>query len=138
MLDLKDFYLKSLLPNYNILTEAGSSFDYKHSEISRIKMKSSYSEERRMTIANLNKGKSFSAETREAMSKAALNGTKVIYSEKAIFNMRKRSKAIVVYNLDHTVLGEFISIIESSKSLGCDQKTIRRALQSEKQILRIR
>ena len=30
LLDLEDFYLKSLLPNYNILTEAGSSFGYKH------------------------------------------------------------------------------------------------------------
>lgn len=38
-LDLKDFYLKSLLPNYNILTEAGSSFGYKHTEITRINMK---------------------------------------------------------------------------------------------------
>lgn len=30
LLDLEDFYLKCLLPNYNILTEAGSSFGYKH------------------------------------------------------------------------------------------------------------
>lgn len=29
LLDLEDFYIKSLLPNYNILTEAGSSFGYK-------------------------------------------------------------------------------------------------------------
>ena len=40
LLDLEDFYLKSLLPNYNILTEAGSSFGYKHTEITRINMKS--------------------------------------------------------------------------------------------------
>lgn len=39
LLDLEDFYLKSLLPNYNILTEASSSFGYKHTEIVRIKMK---------------------------------------------------------------------------------------------------
>lgn len=48
LLDLEDFYLKSLLPNYNILTEAGSSFGYKHTEITRIKMKSDYSIERRL------------------------------------------------------------------------------------------
>ncbi len=29
LLDLEDKYLKSLLLNYNILTEAGSSFGYK-------------------------------------------------------------------------------------------------------------
>ena len=28
LLVIEDFYLKSLLPNYNILTEAGSSFAY--------------------------------------------------------------------------------------------------------------
>ena len=54
LLDLEDFYLKSLLPNYNILTEAGNSFGYKHTEITRIKMKSNYSEERRQRIGNLN------------------------------------------------------------------------------------
>ena len=42
LLDLEDFYLKSLLPNYNILTEAGSSFGYKHTELSRIKIKTNY------------------------------------------------------------------------------------------------
>ena len=63
LLDLEDFYLKSLLPNYNILTEAGSSFGYKHSEITRIKMKSNYSEERRAAIGSLNRGKNLKQET---------------------------------------------------------------------------
>ena len=44
LLDLEDKYLKLLLPNYNILTEAGSSFGYKHTEIDRIKMKDTYLE----------------------------------------------------------------------------------------------
>lgn len=69
---MEDFYLKSLLPDYNILTEAGSCFGYKHSEVTRIKMKSCYSESRRNRIGDLNKGKSFSPETIEAMKKAAL------------------------------------------------------------------
>lgn len=137
-LDLEDFYLKSLLPNYNILTEAGSSFGYKHSEVSRIKMKSNYSQEGRMTIANLNKGKSFSPETIEAMKKAALNRTKPVYSNEALSNMKKKSKAIVVYNLDYTVFGEFPSITEASKFMGCDHKTLRRALSRRVNILRRR
>jgi group I intron endonuclease len=57
LLDLEDFYLKSLLPNYNILTEAGSSFGYKHTELDRIKMKVRYSLERRLLIGNLGKSK---------------------------------------------------------------------------------
>lgn len=60
LLNLEDFYLKSLLPNYNILTEAGSSFGYKHSEFTRIKMKSSYSDQRREALGNLNKNKKLS------------------------------------------------------------------------------
>ncbi|TVY36384.1 putative intron-encoded endonuclease [Lachnellula occidentalis] len=138
LLDLEDFYLKALLPNYNILTEAGSSFGYKHSEITRLKMKNSYSEERRSTIGSLNRGKSLSPNTIELIKKAALSRTKPIYSEQSIKNMNKKSKAILVYNMDYTVYGEFPSIVDAAKSLGCDQKTIIRALQTPKQILRRR
>ncbi len=136
LLDLEDFYLKSLLPNYNILTEAGSSFGYKHSEITRINMKANYSEERRVAIGNLNKGKSLSPNTIELMRQAAFNRTKPLYSAEATLNMTKKSKAILVYNLDYTVYGKFNSIVDAAKSLGCNQKTITRALQSPKKILR--
>ena len=81
---MEDFYLKSLLPNYNILTEAGSSFGYKHNETTRLNMKANYSEERRLAIGSLNKGKSFSPSTIEAMKKSALNRIKPIYSDKII------------------------------------------------------
>lgn len=138
LLDLEDFYLKSLLPNYNILTEAGSSFGYKHSEITRVKMKNSYSIERRATIGGLNKGKSLSPNTIELMKEAALNRKKPIYSEKSIKNMKKSSKAILIYNMDYTVYGEFPSIVDAAKSLSCDPKTISRALKTPKQILRRR
>ena len=138
LLDLEDFYLKSLLPNYNILTEAGSSFGYKHSEITRLKMKLCYSEERRAATAGLNRGKSFSPHTIKLMKKAALNREKPIFSEQSVKNIKKKSKAIIVYNMDYTVYGEFPSIVDAAKSLGCDQKTIIRALQSPKQILRRR
>jgi len=138
LLDLEDFYLKSLLPNYNILTEAGSSFGYKHSETTRLNMKTNYSEERRLAIGSLNKGKTLSPSIIEAIRLSALNRTKPIYSEEAIQNMKNNSKAILVYNMDYTVYGEFPSITEASKSLGCSQKTIYRALQTPKKILRRR
>ena len=138
LLDLEDFYLKSLLPNYNILTEAGSSFGYKHNETTRLNMKTNYSEERRLAIASLNKDKSFSPTTIEVMKQSALNRVKAIYSKKGVQNMKKNSKAILVYNMDYTVYGEFPSITEASKSLGCSQKTIYRALQTPKKILKRR
>lgn len=42
-----------MLPNYNILTEVGLSFGYKHNEITRLNMKTNYSEERKLAIGSL-------------------------------------------------------------------------------------
>ena len=141
LLDLEDFYLKSLLPNYNILTEAGSSFGYKHTEVTRLKMKAEYSQERREKIGNLNRGKSLLSSTKEKLRKIALTRDKRIYSDEAILNMKReatKSKPIILYNLDYTVYGEFSSIVEAAKSIGCSEKTIRRAFKTDKQILKRR
>lgn len=136
LLDLEDFYLKSLLPNYNILTEAGSSFGYKHTEITRIKMKANYSEERRKAIGNLNKGKTLSEETLLKMREKALLRSPRKFLPESLKNMQKKSKSIILYNIsNNTVFGEFNSILEASKSLNCNEKTIRRALKTEKKIL---
>lgn len=137
LLDMEDFYLKYLLPNYNILTEAGSSFGYKHTELSRIKMKINYSIERREQIGKLNKNKKLSVETIEKIREKAFE-RKVYYSDEAILSMKKRSKAVILYNIDHTVFGQYPSIVEAAKSINCGEKTIRRALKTEKKILKRR
>ena len=131
LIKLEDFYLKSLLPNYNILTEAGSSFGYKHTELTRANMKSNYSEERREIIGNLNKNKKLSPSTIEAIRQKALNREKFVYSEKALANMKKASKPIIVYNLDNTVYGEYTSITETAKHMNCSVKTIYRSLKHD-------
>lgn len=136
LLNIEDFYIKSLLPDYNILTEAGSSFGYKHSEVTRIKMKSNYSEARRQRIGTLNKGKTFSIQTIESMRQSALNRKQVNYTEVGIINMKKNSQAIVIKELNNIVYGEFNSIIETSKALNCSTKTIQRALKSPRKILK--
>ena len=138
LLDLEDFYLKSLLPNYNILTEAGSSFGYKHSEISRIKMKSNYSEQRRATIGSLNRGKNLKQETVNILREKALERGKVNYSLQPLANMEKKAKAVLIYNLDYTVYAEYSSIAEAAKCLDCSVKTVFRALKSEKKLLKKR
>lgn len=138
LLDLEDFYLKSLLPNYNILTEAGSNFGYKHTEMTRIKMKTNFSLERRMRIGNLNKDKNISKYTIEKMREIALNREKPNYSEEGLQNMKKKSKAILLYNLDFTVYGEYPSISETAKAINCSVKTITRALKTNKKLLKRR
>jgi group I intron endonuclease len=138
LLDMEDYYLKSLLPNYNILTEAGSSFGYKHTEIDRIKMKLNYSIERRERIGKLNRNKKLSLETIEKIRDKALSKKKIFYSDEALLNMKKKSKPVILYNLNNTVFGEYLSIVEAAKSINCDSKTIRRALKTEKKILKRR
>lgn len=138
LLDMEDSYLKYLLPNYNILTEAGSSFGYKHTELDRIKMKGNYSISRRELIGNLNKDKSILSETREKMRQKALIREKRSFSEEASLNMKKRSKSIMLYNLDKTVFGEFPSITETARKINCNEKTIIRALKTDKRILKRR
>lgn len=137
LLDMEDYYLKSLLPNYNILTEAGSSFGYKHTEIDRIKMKLNYSIERCERIGKLNNKKLY-LETIEKIRDKALSKKKIFYSDEALLNMKKKSKPIIIYNLNNTVFGEYPSIVEAAKSINCDSKTIRRALKTEKKILKRR
>lgn len=136
LLDIEDFYLKSLLPNYNILTEAGNSFGYKHTEIDRIKMKSNYSEQRREKIGLLNKGKKLSEITIERMRDKALSRLPHNYSEQGLANLKKKSKPIVLYNKNGTIHGEYSSILEAANNVNCAYKTILRALKSESKILK--
>lgn len=84
-------------------------------------MKANYSEKRRMAIASLNISKSLSPSTIVFMRQAALNCSKLISSAEGIQSMKKKSKAILVYNFYYTVFGQFISIVEAAKSLGCDK-----------------
>lgn len=136
LLNLEDFYIKSLLPDYNILTEAGSSFGYKHTEVTRIKMKANYSEQRRKLIGDLKRGKSFCSKTIESMRQSALNRKDVNYTELGILNMKKNSKSIIVKQLNNTVYGEFNSIVETAEALNCSTKTIQRTLKSPSKLLK--
>ena len=52
--------------------------------------------------------------------------------------MKKKSKSLLIYNLDYTVYDEYPSIIEAAKCLDCNEKTIRRALKTRKKLLKRR
>ena len=142
LLDLEDFYIKSLLPDYNILTEAGSSFGYKHTQVNRIKMKANYSEKRREKIGSLNsrvRSKTLSSETIEAMRESALNRKPLNYTEQGVLSaarMKKNSKPVIVKELNNTVYDEFNSIVEAAKALNCSTKTIQRTLKTPSKTLK--
>ena len=134
LLDLEDKYLKLLLPNYNILTEAGSSFGYKHTEVDRQKMKDIYTDARREMIGSLNRGKKLSPETIEKMREKALNRSPMLdeIKKKCIAHTRP----VVLYNLNGTVYGEYSTILDAANSINCGEKTIRRALKTEKGLVK--
>ena len=133
LLNLEDKYLKLLLPNYNILTEAGSSFGYKHTEVDRIKMKDGFNDARREMIGSLNRGKKFSPETIEKMREKALNKPSMSDETKKCF---PNSRPVVLYNLNATVYGEYSTILDAAKSINCGESTIRRALKTKKGLVK--
>lgn len=92
LLDMEDFYLNSLFPNYNILTEAGFSFGYKHSEVTRLKMKTNYSVERRILAGNIYKNKTLSIESKEKIREKIINRGKISFSDNTLLNMKKDLK----------------------------------------------
>lgn len=134
LLNLEDKYLKLLLPNYNILTEAGSSFGYKHTEVDRQKMKDIYSEARREKIGSLNRGKRLSPETIEKIREKALNRPPM--SDETKKKCIKHTRPVVLYNLNGTVYGEYSTILDAANSINCGEKTIRRALKTEKGLVK--
>ena len=134
LLHLEDKYLKLLLPNYNILTEAGSSFGYKHTEIDRKKMIDNYSDERREKIGNLNRGRKFSTETIERMREKAL--LRPPMSKETKIKCISNSKPVTLLNLDRTVYGKYPSILDASKAINCNEKTVRRALLTDKKLVK--
>nr|CAA30000.1 unnamed protein product [Neurospora crassa] len=134
LLDLEDKYLKLLVPNYNILTEAGSSFGYKHTEIDRQKMKDLYSDARREKIGSLNRGKKLSPETIEKIREKAL--TRPPMSEETKIKCIANTRPVVLYNLNRTIYGKYSTILEAANAINCNEKTIRRALQTEKKLVK--
>ena len=134
LIDLEDKYLKELLPNYNILTEAGSSFGYKHTEMDRKKMREIKSEERRERIGRLNGGRKFSRETIERMKEAARLRPKMKEEKKQRCMTNRRP--VVVYNLNGTIYGEYGKVLEAARATNSDEKTVRRALKTKKRILK--
>ena len=97
-------------------------------------MKDIYSDARRVRIGNLNKGKNLSYETIEKMRQKALN--KPPMSNVTRQKCRTNVKPVVLYNLNRTVYGKYPTILEASKAINCSEKTIRRALQTEKKLLK--
>jgi len=128
LLERENHYILYFKPEYNIAPLATNSTGWKHSEESIQKMKQGYSDERRQKVGSINKGKALSEETRNLIREAALQRKPMSMESrlKCAVNVRP----ITITNLDGTNPQSFSSIIEASKVIECNEKTIRLALNS--------
>ena len=91
-----------------------------------------------MRIGNLNKSKNLSKEVIDKIREKAIKRIKRVYSKEGKESMKKKSKPILLYNLDYTIYANYSSITEAAKSLNYNEKTIIRALKTEKNLLKKR
>ena len=136
LINLEDKYWKLVVPNYKRLTnkEAGSSFGSKHTEVDRQKMKSLYTDARREMVGSLNRGKKLSPETIAKIRERALNISPISNDTKV--KCITHTRPVVLYNLNGTVYGKYTTILEAANSISCSEKTIRRALKTEKGLVK--
>ena len=133
------YYIQTLLPDYNILQQADSSIGYEHTKETLLKMKTGYSERRRLRIGNFNKNKQLDFETRQKMSQAALNTTleqkkthQQIYD---IFNKSMFSKKTQVLDgKTQKVLGTYSSLRQACLAWNGNYRTFKRVVKSGNKI----
>jgi hypothetical protein len=85
-------------------------------------------------IGSLNRGTKLYPEIINKMREKALNRLPMSdeTNQKCITNTRP----VVLYNLNGTVYGEYSTILDAAKSINCGEKTIRRALNTEKGLVK--
>lgn len=139
LLNLEDYYLKTLTPVYNIATKASNTLGVKHTEENKLKMRLHYSSERREKIGALNRGKILSAVVIESLRKSALNRSPMTNETRAKISINSiAANLYTVARLDNTnhactpSKGENMQIVRTipnvAKLLGCSYKTVQRAL----------
>lgn len=128
LMALETNWIKTYLPSYNILLEAGNSFGYKHSEEVKQKMKDNYSNTRREQIGALNKDKQLSDFVKALMREKALNRTDEVKNKYRLAS----SKPVTVYNKDGSVYMKYTGIRIMAKHFKCDHKTINKFINTDK------
>lgn len=133
----EDHYLSTLKPIYNIAPKAGNTLGVTHTDRTKQKMKLNYSSERREAIGALNRGKTLSTSTVEAMRKRALRRPAMSEETKNKIAM-KLSKFYLVTRVDGNPFLSPENVMVSSLTLhtlntvrdfiNCSEKTVRRAL----------
>lgn len=134
LLDLENYYLNKLRPEYNIAQQAGNTFGVLHTETTKESMRFKYSNERRKRIGALNLNKIFSFNTIELMRRAALNRAPHSNATKKKLSINS-AKALLfeVSRVNGTNLnnGSMSIVLRTIKTVAqycnCSERTVRRA-----------
>jgi group I intron endonuclease len=121
------YYLDLLKPEYNVLTKAGSSFGYKHSQetLDKFKLRVASSE----TRANLSKsaqGRVLSEETKKKISWAH-TGKKLSMNTRAKLsdiNTASHGLAVIISNIETGETKEYVSLTDAGIDLDVSRTTI--------------
>lgn len=130
LLKLEQTYLNILTPEYNILTEAGNSFGYKHSEETLMKMKALYTNERKEILRQyqINRKNKW---LKESKNKIKIRQSHLILNTEDQIKKRsdKFSKTIYLKSLDtNMIICEFKNISKMHNYICCSERTIRRSI----------
>lgn len=143
LLALETSYISLLSPSYNILTEAGNSFGYKHSEESLLKMKLAFSEERKELVRQLQykRKDKWSDDSKLKLRNIALNRPSDYLSKEGKIKISINSSINILLSQQDKQLSNqntneisliklcnILSINRTSHLLCCSSKTVQRAL----------
>lgn len=131
LFELETMYISLLTPNYNILTEAGSSIGYKHTDETIEKLKSSFTKKRRLLLSQLQSSRknNWSEISKQKLRNIALNRPLNYISIEGKNKISIANSIIIkLYDNKNNYICEFKNINTISHYLCCSYKTIQRSL----------
>ena len=133
LLEIENYYIELLCPDYNIAKQAGNTFGILHTEETKNKMRLNYSSERRQQVGSLNRGKKLSKKTIELIRSAAIIRSPISQETRDKVSLNSASAnlyEIVKINDSNTKKTIVVrTIAKVAEICDCSNKTIQRALQ---------
>lgn len=134
LFNLETMYISLLLPEYNILKEAGTSIGYKHTDETIELIKNSFTEERRKKLSEFQKlrKENWSEESKNKLKLIALNRSKDYISKKGLLKISLTStKPISLFDINNNHICDFKNCNTAAHYLCTSYKTLLRALNNK-------
>lgn len=134
----EQFYLNTLIPDYNVLKYAYSLKDFKHSEETIKKLKNKIiSPEHKELLSSIHKGKVVSEETRLKLANSIYNFKKNnLLTPEALENIRSKTikregVSVTVLNIETKEVKVFTNQTEAGKLIGVTRQAIYNAIKRD-------